>query len=257
MKKKVLLAAGSLALVGTIAVGGTLAYLSSITETKKNVFTSSKSIHGKLTETEWNEESASSYYPGKVIAKNPQIVNDAADKSIDAYVAVTVKFTDTTNGENTQLSYDEFKKYAEVDFDENNWRLISKAEDETRVYMYKDVLKAGDTTPAVFSEVTINTGIKCVFEKKTETEKVYKEVEVGTEGAIEKGGKYYVLVDESSVTVNSEDHYVVIDAENVRDTGLVLPSFDIDVQGYMVQGTDNVSLEVAEKELLKMVENNK
>ena len=74
MKNKVLLAAGSVALVGTIAVGGTLAYLSSITETKKNVFTSSKSIHGKLTETEWNEESASSYYPGKVIAKNPQIV---------------------------------------------------------------------------------------------------------------------------------------------------------------------------------------
>ena len=57
--------------------------------------------------------------------------------------------------------------------------------------------------------------------------------------------------------MNSEDHYVVIDAENVRDTGLVLPSFDIDVQGYMVQGTDNVSLDVAEKELLKMVENNK
>lgn len=258
MKKKVLLAAGSLALVGTIAVGGTLAYLSSITETKKNVFTSSKLIRGELTETEWNEESGSSYYPGKVIAKNPQIVNYAEDKSIDAYVAVTVKFTDKTNGANTQLSYDDFTKYAEVDFDTTNWELISDAEDKTRVYMYKEVLKAGNTTAPVFNKVTINTGIKCVFEKKTESEKVYKEVDKDTEGAVVKDGKYYVLVDENSVTVNSEDHYVIIDGDEVKgDTELVLPTFDIDVQGYMVQGTDNVSLEVAKTELLKMVENNK
>lgn len=255
MKKKVLLAAGSLALVGTIAVGGTLAYLSSITETKKNVFTGSKLIHGELTETEWNEESGSSYYPGKVIAKNPQIVNYAEDKSIDAYVAVTVKFTDTTNGANTQLSYDEFTKYATVDFDENKWELISGKDDKTLVYMYKEVLKAGEKTEPVFENVTIETGIKCVFEKKTETEKVYKEVDKDTENAIEKDGKYYVLVEESSVTVNSEDNYVIIDGEEVRETGLVLPTFDIDVQGYMVQST--IEKDTAKTELLKMVENNK
>ena len=255
MKKKVLLAAGSVALVGTIAVGGTLAYLSSMTETKKNVFTGSNLIHGELTETEWNEESGSNYYPGKVIAKNPQIVNYAEDKSIDAYVAVTVKFFDTTNGANTQLSYDDFTKYAEVDFDTTNWELISDAEDGTRVYMYKEVLQAGNTTDSVFNEVTINTGIKCVFEKKTETEKVYKEVDKDTENAIEKDGKYYVLVEESSVTVNSEDNYVIIDGEEVRETGLVLPTFDIDVQGYMVQST--IEKDTAKTELLKMVENNK
>ena len=257
MKKKVLLAAGSVALVGTIAVGGTLAYLSSMTETKKNVFTGSNLIHGELTETYWNEESGSNYYPGKVIAKNPQIVNYAEDKSIDAYVAVTVKFTDKTNGANTQLSYDEFKDYATVDFDENRWELISGKDDKTLVYMYKEVLKAGETSEPVFENVTIETGIKCVFEKKTETEKVYKEVDKDTENAIEKDGKYYVLVDESSVTVNSKDNYVIIDGEEVRTTSLVLPIFDIDVKGYMVQGTDNVCLEVAKTELLKMVENNK
>lgn len=256
MKKKVVLSLGSLALVGAIAVGGTLAYLSSVTETKKNVFSGSNGIHGELTETEWDEDEASNYYPGKVIAKNPQIVNDMNSSS--AYVAVTVNFVDVTKGEN--LSYEEFTKYASVDFNTTDWTKVeTNFEDKTLVYMYNNVLAPNSATEALFNNVTIDAGIKTVIVNKTETSRVYKEVEAGTENAVEKDGKYYVLVEEDVITVESTDKYVVIDGEKVSNAETVLPSFDIDVQGYMVQSVfddkaeDETNAAKAQDELLKMI----
>lgn len=257
MKKKVVLSLGSLALVGAIAVGGTLAYLSSVTETKKNVFSGSNGIHGELTETEWNEDEASNYYPGKVIAKNPQIVNDM--NSSDAYVAVTVNFIDTTKG--TNLTYKEFLAYASVDFNKTDWKKVdTNFKDKTLVYMYNNVLAPGAATKELFTEVTINTGIQTVIVNKKETGKVYKEVEQGTEGAEKKeDGKYYVLVKEDVITVESTDRYVVIDGEKISNAETVLPSFHIDVQGYMVQTEfddkkeDESNKDKAQTELLKMI----
>ena len=49
--KKITATAAAMVLSAGIAVGGTLAYLNSVTETKTNTFTSSKNITTTLTET--------------------------------------------------------------------------------------------------------------------------------------------------------------------------------------------------------------
>ena len=51
--KKITATAAAMAISAGLAVGGTLAYLNSVTETKTNTFTSGKNITTTLTETEW------------------------------------------------------------------------------------------------------------------------------------------------------------------------------------------------------------
>lgn len=51
--KKITLTAAAMVLSAGLAVGGTLAYLNAVTETKTNTFTSSRNITTTLTETEW------------------------------------------------------------------------------------------------------------------------------------------------------------------------------------------------------------
>ena len=50
-KKKIAMTLGAMALTAVVAIGGTLAYLSSVTETKTNTFSSSKDITTELKET--------------------------------------------------------------------------------------------------------------------------------------------------------------------------------------------------------------
>ena len=75
--KKITATAAAMVLSAGIAVGGTLAYLNSVTETKTNTFTSSKNITTTLTETEWLENSGKDYTPGDVIKKNPVMINES------------------------------------------------------------------------------------------------------------------------------------------------------------------------------------
>ena len=84
-KKKVALTACAAALVGTLAVGGTLAYLTQVTNTVDNVFSSDSNLTGELVEPSWNQETASKYVPGQTIAKDPQLKSTC---DFDAYVAI-------------------------------------------------------------------------------------------------------------------------------------------------------------------------
>ena len=58
--KKITATAAAMAISAGLAVGGTLAYLNSVTETKTNTFTSGKNITTTLTETEWTTDSGKS-----------------------------------------------------------------------------------------------------------------------------------------------------------------------------------------------------
>ena len=62
--KKITATAAAMAISAGLAVGGTLAYLNSVTETKTNTFTSGKNITTTLTETEWTTDSGKNYTPG-------------------------------------------------------------------------------------------------------------------------------------------------------------------------------------------------
>ena len=54
MKKRIMKILTALSVVAVITVGGTLAYLHTITETKSNVFSSDKNISIQLREPAWD-----------------------------------------------------------------------------------------------------------------------------------------------------------------------------------------------------------
>lgn len=89
--KKITLTAAAMVLSAGLAVGGTLAYLNAVTETKTNTFTSSRNITTTLTETEWTSDSGKNYLPGDVIKKNP-VMNNESDQPV--YMAVKVDYLD-------------------------------------------------------------------------------------------------------------------------------------------------------------------
>ena len=107
--KKITLTAAAMVLSAGLAVGGTLAYLNAVTETKTNTFTSSRNITTTLTETEWTSDSGKNYLPGDVIKKNP-VMNNESDQPV--YMAVKVDYLDD-NG--NLMSAEEFKKYDKKD----------------------------------------------------------------------------------------------------------------------------------------------
>lgn len=106
--KKITLTAAAMVLSAGLAVGGTLAYLNAVTETKTNTFTSSRNITTTLTETEWTSDSGKNYLPGDVIKKNP-VMNNESDQPV--YMAVKVDYLDD-NG--NLMSAEEFKNMPQL-----------------------------------------------------------------------------------------------------------------------------------------------
>lgn len=106
--KKITLTAAAMVLSAGLAVGGTLAYLNAVTETKTNTFTSSRNITTTLTETEWTSDSGKNYLPGDVIKKNP-VMNNESDQPV--YMAVKVDYLDDKGN---LMSAEEFKNMPQL-----------------------------------------------------------------------------------------------------------------------------------------------
>ena len=160
--KKITLTAAAMVLSAGLAVGGTLAYLNAVTETKTNTFTSSRNITTTLTETEWTSDSGKNYLPGDVIKKNP-VMNNESDQPV--YMAVKVDYLDDKGN---LMSAEEFKKYALIaaktttiykcDADGNKLSIIDTTKeqyDPTVVYKDADgnIVSAG-TLPTFNIKVT-------------------------------------------------------------------------------------------------------
>ena len=151
--KKITLTAAAMVLSAGLAVGGTLAYLNAVTETKTNTFTSSRNITTTLTETEWTSDSGKNYLPGDVIKKNP-VMNNESDQPV--YMAVKVDYLDDKGN---LMSAEEFKKYATItDYDNDNWKMATVNSDGSEVWIYMTAVEAGESTEALFNNVTVNAG---------------------------------------------------------------------------------------------------
>ena len=272
-KKKVALTIASVAMVGALTVGGTLAYLTAMTEEVTNVFTGDNSKLKGIIDEKFDKEKAESFLPGDVITKAPNLVNKS--ESLSSWVAVKVSIEDTTNGGDSIISYNDFtSKYGTIQslkdgkyvdgFNTNDFAVIGGGEDQDYiVFMYNDILDANKATPNIFDQVTVSAGIKKVFSKSTSSKKVYEEIYAedykdGDSNYLKKDGKYYVLVDTSSATVDEAASYFYYkDGQMVEaDDATILPSFNIDVKGYMVQ-SDNVDKDTAKSALLDLVAENK
>lgn len=240
--KKIAAAVAALVMTAAVTAGGTVAYLQSVTETKKNVFTSGKNITTELTETEWNENSGKEYTPGQVIAKNPVMKNDSKGNEA-IYTAVRL---DYINHEGAKTDYESFKEYASVQsgladgFNTADWKRIAVNADGSEIWMYQTALAAGHSTNAIFDSVKVHTGITEVWSELTKTTNVYRVDEAGNK----------TLVQTASETYDPTVQYVD-DAGNPVQAG-TLPSFEINVTGFAVQAS-GLSSETAQAELVKLV----
>lgn len=229
-KKKVLGIFGTVALTAAIAVSGTLAYLSFTSDEKVNKFTSDAKVSGDLIEKDWThgETGWNDYLPGESTGKNPKI--EIAPDSEDAYIAMKVIIEDTNGNE---ISLNQFTDdYATLSYNGVNG-LNPDFEKHGDLYIYKNVVAKGTSSPALFDKVTVNTGILKVYKTQTATETI---IVKNSEGNV-------IRTEQGQVLVNaSEKVYIVENGKEVEVTNdTKLPSFNIKVTGYAVQASGTQS----------------
>ncbi|SDP29014.1 Camelysin metallo-endopeptidase [Eubacterium maltosivorans] len=255
-KKRLAKGLTTAALIGVIAVGSTLAYLSANTGQKTNKF-SGGDIGGKTVE-EFDRETAENYKPGDVINKQPSITIDA--NSVNAMVALSVDYygddvktektedaegneiyTITNADSATKLSQEDFKRYGEVQGWNDKWTLIAKSTNGSELYMLNDQMKQNKeetSTPALFESIKVNAGLRTVTETDSKTTIVYNENNEPVEF--------------NKVTSSIKDSYYT----DVNGNILVLnslPTFVVDVNGYAVQADNLAENETtAAAELIKL-----
>lgn len=272
-KKRMAKGIAAAALIGVIAVGSTLAYLSATTGTKTNNFTSNKNIGGETTE-EFESDKASNYTPGEVIAKNPSISINAGSES--AYAALSVDYygddvkMKTEEGKvvvdnGTKMSQISFKKYAEVtgwNLEEGNtaWKLIATSVNGSELYMYNAILapteKDAAAANALFTGTKVNAGLRTITttELAKETTTVYTYEDANNNGKYDADETKTEVKDKSVITQNTTTSTDYIDGNGNTLAVTSLPPFVIDIKGFAVQST-NVALADAQAELIKLSNN--
>lgn len=252
-------------LVSVIAVGSTLAYLSTTTGTKTNMFTGlDKKITGETIEEVFDEDKAGSFTPGDVINNTPSIL--LHENSEAGFVALSVEYygddAETRNVgseekpvyeviSGTPMSQVAFSKYATVNGwntgeANNQWTLIAKSKSTaSELYMYNDELKptkeAAAKASELFAEITVNAGLKTVTTEDKKTMTIFTYTEMNGNGkcdTVEEVASKKQVPNPSAVTsVTSSTSYIDANGDMLAIDGL--PSFVIVVNGYAVQSTHN------------------
>lgn len=190
--KKVLLAAAAIIVVASLTAGLTIALLSD-TDSKENTFPGSPAIKLQLNEPKWDGytdgtgdgktanpdytgtdtlglEIAQSYQPKSVIPKNPTLTNTSDDSAVNnEYVAMKVVYqvrSNTTGDEGTQgefinVTYDQFTKIAQINFDTAHWNKTATTSDKGDIYCYGSTTALTPvakkvSTSELFTTVTVN-----------------------------------------------------------------------------------------------------
>ena len=181
-KKKLVTTVTAVALLGALAVGGTLAYLTD-TETKTNNFNIATDVDIELTEDNWDPDEdpdpndptdagTKNTAPNAIIAKDPVVKNNG-DEKIIAFVEVkSPKATITTeaggtaskqelfffgSGEGTKLTANAFNT-TNGDNNGKNWILLNTdtaSDDDNVIYRfgYNTIVDVSSSTESVFDFV--------------------------------------------------------------------------------------------------------
>ena len=144
-------------MVGTMLVGGTLAYLTD-NERLTNKFTIGK-VDVELTEPNWHEEENQKLEAGQTVKKDPTITNVGIN---DAYVYLEVQVpmidvitaaADGTRENGGKAAHQQLAKFQA----NSGWSLISSREINKNMiytYSYDKILKPKEKTNALFDSVT-------------------------------------------------------------------------------------------------------
>ncbi len=159
-KRKALIIVLSLVLVAAVAVGGTLAYLSSLTNEEENVFTFADNVSADLDEPSWNPKDAEDLVPGKEIPKDPMLTNTSSNK-VDEYGAIKVSFVDGAGVLLKEADMTKLLGLITIDWNTDDWTIAdAEMTDKTvQVWYYNDILAPAYQTTPLFETVTINQDI--------------------------------------------------------------------------------------------------
>ncbi|MEG0903806.1 MAG: hypothetical protein RR275_00115 [Lachnospiraceae bacterium] len=250
-KKRMAVTLGAMALTAVVAIGGTLAYLSYVTDKKTNSFSSSQNVKAETIEEKWEKEGkneAKKYQPGSVIAKDPVV--KAMVNSEDFYAGMRLNFLDAQKAhmpygieKNTSGQATGFCAYATHDTIGENWTLIARNLQGDELYGYKTVIntKNPQTVP-IFNRVIVNAGITTVTSSTEKT--IYTKITT-TEGGVVTG----VTLNEVTGGMTEGTNYF---DENGNAVGYnTLPTFEIEAQGYAVQ-SDNTTMETATANIISL-----
>ena len=172
MKRKKLpeVIAVSAVLVGSVFIGGTLAYLMKETNREANGFTFGNAGI-ELKEDKWNKltDEDRIVYPGKVVTKDPTVTN-TGETAVYAYLEVKIpraKVRTVDSDESiTEATVHNLFSY----IPDRNWIEIENTSDSewnTRVYAYNKILKPGEDTTNLFESVKYLNIVEGELEKDT------------------------------------------------------------------------------------------
>lgn len=139
------------------SAGLTNAYLQKPMDRLDNAVTPG-SIDVVLTEPLWKKEDAKNLVPGQSVSKNPTVTNTGENDSwVFLRVDVPVKniaLVDSETKKKTEKKDTELLYFTPDDA----WELVERTEDKDAVhyvYGFREILKAGDSTDALFRHVTM------------------------------------------------------------------------------------------------------
>lgn len=167
MKKKTLNIIAATAIVGALAAGGTMAYLTDYAETT-NEFTVGK-VDIDLTEPNWRPDENKKIEPSQVITKDPQITNNGInDAFVYLEVSIPVENVTTANADGTRIEAKETELFSFAA--KNDWTRIDKrkvGKSQVYTYSYNKILKKGETTTPLFDTVTFANVIEGQLDTQT------------------------------------------------------------------------------------------
>ena len=165
----------SIALAVVIAIGGTLAYLSAMTDQYDNVFSFESSdgtggnIRARLDEPNWDPDDGKNVVPGAEIRKDPMITNTSRN-DCDEFAAIRVTFTtgvDLVDGVDVgSLALDDAQtarllRLIDISYNEGTgaqqWTRIDSnaATANGQIWEYNSQLAPGEISYPLFNSVTI------------------------------------------------------------------------------------------------------
>lgn len=232
--KKALAGFLALVLVVGLTIAGTLAWLSTQSNTVTNVFTATENIYLTLVEPDYNPDEAAKYKPDGTIPKNPYLVNTTGVNDSE-WVMIRVDYLIKESGEasfkNETRESLTSKLFSLPGYLGNGWKKV-----DTSTYTGLDLSKVVDASE------NEGTSAKCEFY-------VYNKALVGTtdvgssyrtQDELEAGIKGTLTVPETAKTTPLFTGVTIKAQDELGYTTDKLPNFNIVIQGAAVknEGTD-------------------
>ena len=147
-------AAAVCSVIGILAAGGTIAYLTDY-DTEVNEFTVGK-VDIELEEPGWNPDESTQTEPSQVIPKDPKITNKGANDAF-VYLEVSIPMANVLVADAEGNRLDRKERELFLFQAKAGWTLLESGKvgsSQVYTYAYDQILRAGQTTTTLFDTVT-------------------------------------------------------------------------------------------------------